>query len=172
MSRLRHVARTVPAMDDLDPWVPLIALLLGFVLSPFAKRSEVRNTLRIEAGDQLADLQQVIAQTHRDDDFGAFLVTVNRLRMRLRAVGMPRGMIDVLSRDAVAAWRGYDPESAPRGSDPLPWEFSVVTEYIASWLGTANPLRHLLLRFGLYAHKRWFQDRHRGQRVSVAPDDA
>jgi hypothetical protein len=33
-------------MSDVDPWVPVIAPLLGFFLSPFTKRSEVRNTIR------------------------------------------------------------------------------------------------------------------------------
>jgi hypothetical protein len=33
-------------MSDVDPWVPVIAPFLGFFLSPFTKRSEVRNTIR------------------------------------------------------------------------------------------------------------------------------
>ena len=45
-SPLWSTSSRVPGMSDVDPWVPVIAPLLGFFLSPFTKRSEVRNTIR------------------------------------------------------------------------------------------------------------------------------
>ena len=132
-------------MSDMyvDPylWVPLIALFIGFALSPFAKRSEVRNTLRIEAGDQLADLHAVLVETRKANDYGTFAVALQRLKLRLRAAGMPSLMIVHLSAVAHRTWHELDPDTHTP-DERLTDEFFLVSEYVAMWLGTASPIYH------------------------------
>jgi hypothetical protein len=121
-------------------------------------------------------MPQVIIQTRRDDDFASFLVAVNRLRMRLRAVGMPHAMMEDVSDEMLKAWRTFDPDVKPRGGNPLRKDLSIVTEYVAEWLGTANPVSHGWLRLALHLRQSGAFDRakelqRRAAKAAAREDD-
>jgi hypothetical protein len=107
------------------------------------QRSEVRNTLRIEAGDQLLDLQRLIVDTLRAVDRQSFLVALRGLRLWPRAAGMPLRVIILLDDQARRAWTAVGSDGCNGEVVPLTHGFVIASEFVPLWLGTANAVEHV-----------------------------
>jgi hypothetical protein len=88
--------------------LPIITLMLGAAIGWLVKRSESRRTEQVEAGNALAELPNFIWKQGADDSWTRLQVFLGRLRIRLRAAGVPDAVIEAINRAAIAHWRDVE----------------------------------------------------------------
>lgn len=136
-------------MGDLfDTALPIVTLVLGAFLASFGRRSQVRDTMRLEAADMLVELPALLWARGQDGAWRAFETARDRLVIRLNIAGVPRHMVTHFTASAQHFWDNVieddEPEPWIRGVDMEPW--TVSSALMADYLGTSNPFRRWRIR--------------------------
>jgi hypothetical protein len=124
----------------------VVSLLVGGLVGWVLKRVEVGRTAKIEAGDLLAELPDYIWKRGEKESLGRLRVFLGKLRLRLRAAGVPEEVVAVVLATAEDHWcRVFDTGEVEIGyaSPPEQSENLVIaTELAQEWLfGTRHPVR-------------------------------
>lgn len=133
--------------DVFNSILPVATLLLGAGLANFLKLSELRNSLRLDAADQLADLPPLLWNRTSPDAWLAMNAAVSRLTIRLNLVGVHSELTARVQDSAIAFWEsvhvvGQDDQgdvwSVGESADETWTEASAV---VAELLGTNSQLK-------------------------------
>ena len=136
-------------MSDLfDTVLPIVTLVLGAFLASFGRRSQVRDTMRLEAADMLVELPTLLWAKGRDGAWRAFETARDRLVIRLKWPGC-LGTWSPTSRQALSiSWDNVieddEPEPYIMSPDMQPW--TITSAFMADYLGTNNPFRRWRIR--------------------------
>jgi hypothetical protein len=104
---------------EFDHLLPIITLLLGAGIGWIVKRSDTRRTEALEAGDILSELPNYVWRQGGDESWINLQVFLSRVRIRLRAAGVPDVVAMEVRRAAVQHWRGVHEVDDDYGSDIL-----------------------------------------------------
>jgi hypothetical protein len=150
-------------VDVFNAVLPVVTLLIGAWLTSANKRSEVRNTMRLEAADLLAELPIVAWTKGGEGDLLNLEKALSRLGARLSLAGMPAEMIAEMSDRSKAFWHGvYETEHR---ADPWAVDvdlgdfFTTMTAYVGDWLGTNSRIRRVLIERDFHEQRVGWQAR-------------
>jgi hypothetical protein len=136
-------------MGDLfDTALPIVTLVLGAFLASFGRRSQIRDTMRLEAADMLVELPTLLWAKGQDGAWRAFETERDRLVIRLNMAGVPRHMVTNFAVSAQHFWDNVieddEPEPYIMGPDMQPW--MITSALMADYLGTNSPFRRWRIR--------------------------
>lgn len=128
---MARFALSLLAMGDLlDTALPIVTLVLGAFLANFGRRSQVRDTMRLEAADMLVELPTLLWAKGQDDAWRAFETARDRLVIRLNMAGVPRQMVTHVATGAQHFWDNViaddEPEPYIMAPDMQPWTVTSV----------------------------------------------
>jgi hypothetical protein len=126
--------------DWVNTLLPIFTLLLGAGWGNLLKRGELRNAMRLEAADQLAELPAKLWSKGEPDDWVRMNTAVDRLTMRLGLAGVPTVVAAKLAAAASEFWDDVHELDAGAHGD----ELAVGTAVKDSWDGIAAAVGELL----------------------------
>lgn len=143
-----------------DGLFTVIGVVLGSGLTYFARRSDVRQTMRLEAADMLANFPMVLWGEAPGGTYLGYRVELERLGTRLRMAGMPESMAMTVERCALQFREALQQVSTDEGPAMVVHEaqdkaWNQIQSEAARWLA-AGPIRRRTIhrRFvGGYATK-------------------